>query len=132
MDYYGDTYKCLDLNGSFNEYKDEKEKCINALRQLMINIKAQIVRYGDKNSDDGKKTIFILQMVTYCSIIKARDYEIKNLLIDEDFNTPILQNILKLALQYKNDKWFNNENSYISDFLLEVFDGAYKKVKSKK
>lgn len=133
LDYYGDTYKCLDMNGDFTNYTDDKEVGVNALRKLQIDIRGKIVNYMGENFDDGQKAILILQMVTYCSLMKARDYEFQSFIIKEDFIKPIIENIKNLALKVQQlsfqDTWFNEENGYISEFLLNVFKEVYNKLK---
>lgn len=136
LDYYGDTFKCLDLNGDFVDYIDDKEKGVNALRKLLIDINNKnkgITKY--KELTDGEKTILILQIVTYCSLMKARDYEFKSLISKEDFITPIHQNICKLEQQIRSsefeDKLLNEKNDYLIDFLLQVLQDVCRKVNSK-
>ncbi len=131
LDYYGDTIKCLDLNGNFDGYSDDITKGVNALRKLQIDIKDKIAIYN--NLDNGDKVILILQMVTYCSLMKARNYEFSSLNIQENFIEPIISNIESLREKINEadftDKWFNAKNSYLSTFFLQTFTEVYAKVK---
>lgn len=132
LDYYGDTNKCLNLNSSFSDYSDDISKGVNTFRKLQIDMSEKIDRYVEL--DNGRKNIFMLQMITYCSLIKARNYNFDSSTKDEEFLNHILNDIKSLSVKTEHivDAWFHKRsNNYIIEFLINFFSDAAKKVANK-
>ncbi|MCH5350895.1 MAG: hypothetical protein J1F39_02875 [Clostridiales bacterium] len=126
LDYYGDTYKCLDLTGSFEGYEDkDTTRGVNTFRKLRMDISGGIASAKEQKAI---KPILILQMVTYCSLLKTRKYKFKSLANNEDF-IGTLKSIYNFPAEVKkrdkDNDWFDR-NKYIVKYFNEIYGNAPK------
>lgn len=126
LDYYGDKAYAFAINKTPGYKTVSVAKCLNTLRKLSSDINCMIA-YPD---DSVKPARVILQIITYCQILKERNYQVNKLATgNEDFIKNIEYFLITVLYNKKSVyEAYLSENirKYFENILSDIVNNANK------